>query len=404
MKSLDGKNSGSGYRHYIAMFLVMMCTGYKGLGRFPVQFTMILLLIFIIMCLGKENGDNRYIVRQSTFALYAVHFSILLLTSVHNGESYNIIFIYIMVDILAFAVYLFFKKDFNLFVNCYCDVMFFLAGVSLLGHFYTNVLGKMLPFRTSGGRTWGYALIYCNIVGNDRNCGAFTEPGAFAEFLCIAILFELFWKKQWKRLVILIIAMITTYSTVGAILLILVILLYEIKQLNKWFGPVAGVISVVGIACLVTIGYVYFEQIIYLLAGVFPSFFGKILRKSVNYTARMEGPRILLQIFCKEPLFGVGYSNMHNLFLGYTAKVNGIDAPVSTLSTGLASFGIGGIIPYIGLLVGVLEQRTGLSQRIVFALFLWVCLFSQPHLSWMLMTCLSLFLLEDKNCLMILNR
>jgi hypothetical protein len=67
-----------------------------------------------------------------------------------------------------------------------------------------------------------------------RNCGFAWEPGAFAVFICLAILINLFFvnsgKEARKRFWVLLVALLTTQSTTGYLIFIVIILFYFLNK------------------------------------------------------------------------------------------------------------------------------------------------------------------------------
>ena len=94
-------------------------------------------------------------------------------------------------------------------------------------------LGITSPIQHDG-LYYANTLFYTiNSTNNSRNCGFMYEPGAFGSVLAIAIGLNLLhnnFKLKNKRLIILIIALITTQSTTAFLALICVILFYLVNK------------------------------------------------------------------------------------------------------------------------------------------------------------------------------
>lgn len=138
------------------------------------------------------------------------------------------------------------------FVELYTDLIVFLAIVSLF--FYVGILivpgfpnvlanfATIIPkyseassfFELKGGEETSVHLWFhhfnFDLDANTRNSGIFYEPGRFAIYLILAIIFVLFVKKEgiysWK-LVLLTGTLLTTQSTAGYLAFLLILYMYN---------------------------------------------------------------------------------------------------------------------------------------------------------------------------------
>jgi hypothetical protein len=174
---------------------------------------------------------------------------------------YNLIHLIIYHDVhpLFSSRYLFYvslafftiRFNFNNFIKRLEKVIYFGALISLplfviqyffFSQFYAamSLLQNFLGINSSiqhDGLYYANTIIYTiNTTNNDRNCGFMFEPGAFGSLLAIAIGLNLInnnFKLKNKRLIILIIALITTQSTTAFLALICVILFYLVNKGSK---------------------------------------------------------------------------------------------------------------------------------------------------------------------------
>jgi hypothetical protein len=174
---------------------------------------------------------------------------------------YNLIHLIIYHDVhpLFISRYLFYvslafftiRFNFNNFIKRLEKVIYFGALISLplfviqyffFSQFYAamSLLQNFLGINSSiqhDGLYYANTIIYTiNTTNNDRNCGFMFEPGAFGSLLAIAIGLNLInnnFKLKNKRLIILIIALITTQSTTAFLALICVILFYLVNKGSK---------------------------------------------------------------------------------------------------------------------------------------------------------------------------
>ena len=150
---------------------------------------------------------------------------------------------------LAFAVIAIVGQK---FLTYYVKIMYFLAVVSLIFYagsflpgaenFYVNVLGKLIPSPFSIENDF-YKQMPNIIIFNfedtlfteNRNSGPFWEPGAFAVFILIALLFNQIKEKKFttKKNIIFIICLITTFSTAGYLAFFIFIVYINIDVVRK---------------------------------------------------------------------------------------------------------------------------------------------------------------------------
>jgi hypothetical protein len=124
------------------------------------------------------------------------------------------------------------------FIDTYVKIIYFLSIVSLLFYFLffspqltnlvvSHAIRRPLFPQTNldYGFTPNYIIINFNAYNEFRNSGPFWEPGAFADFLNIALLFNIFKTNKLvnKRNVLFIITIITTLSTAGFVTLFFII-------------------------------------------------------------------------------------------------------------------------------------------------------------------------------------
>ncbi|MBM6786606.1 hypothetical protein H6A33_10430 [Collinsella tanakaei] len=158
------------------------------------------------------------------------------------------------------------------FIRAYVDCIVVIALISIPCVVIANVNESLARSLVSNPFDWttpfGYSLFYTwgiNGVINVRNSGVFWEPGAFAGFLIVGILFLLHGKAQYRhapvKMLILIITLFTTRSTTGYILLVLMMpvmyrdfmSLFTKGKKNSAFGIIVGIV-VVFASVLVVVG------------------------------------------------------------------------------------------------------------------------------------------------------
>ncbi len=137
------------------------------------------------------------------------------------------------------------------------------------------------------------------LVWLKRNSGPFWEPGAFAGFLVLALLFNIIRKGRLnnKTNMILIFGVMSTFSTSGYVALVFVVLSYLMAQRNRIRR------------------IVYVPLIIFTSAVLFFSvdFIGEKIQRKLSFTnqtynTRFKSAKLDLEDFMDHPFVGLGRS------------------------------------------------------------------------------------------------
>lgn len=198
------------------------------------------------------------------------------------------------------------------FNSQYVRVMYILALVSLA--FYIPVqLGVDLPELLSPLRIPMESEITHIGIHNfhaldvrNRNSGMFWEPGAFAGYLVLAILFLLANKNNWsvKEMTVLTIALLTTQSTTGYLAFFIVLLLHAYqnnlikdKHLRLLLVPILLVVFSSG-------GYIIYQTVPFLQEKIDKQWESSVYQTG-NYRINRIGNFVSdLEDIQKAPLFG----------------------------------------------------------------------------------------------------
>lgn len=239
-------------------------------------------------------------------------------------------------------------------------------------------LTDILRTDTSIRINWGYiqtykgyfSLLY-NIQLEDgtflnsylyRNTSIFTEGPMFNLWLIIALLVEFFMRKKVSiiKIVLLTLTLLTTFSTTGfiALFLFMVLKLYSlgISSGSKFFSLVKYPLLFVGIA----VGYVVVMYIIELKSD------------TGSYSLRMDGYAIAFALWLMNPLLGLGYGNLHAIFMESTSLNIGFSNSIfAILATGGLWMTCIILYPFLfNLFVSIYRNRIWLLSFVVISLYL----------------------------------
>lgn len=222
------------------LFVVINCGANLGFNHYFEQQT-VKVALFIVCCylLNKKYWSSL----GSSQILYIFGLSFILIIQSVYLTAYSAttsIHYFLMISIAVMTVAI----CGNSFVRYFSSIIFLYACISLVCFTLQNI-GYSIPYiaitdtKLDGGIIMRVYNIYYTQLGNPaeglgynaRNCGPFWEPGAFQGFLNLSLFFELTMNqirdKFWKiRIIIYVIAIVTTLSTGGYIVMFVILLYY----------------------------------------------------------------------------------------------------------------------------------------------------------------------------------
>ena len=217
--------------NFIMCFLLLVVSGnpifiYSSIVR---NLYIILAVLSIIFTLYKQSDGIRvFIINGAFFLIMAVVQHAFIDGLSFSSQMFSILRILIGILLVRLIG--------DKFVNEYVKVMTIVAFISIIG-FVVNVVYGFIPGGYQMSKI-GYSLFLYNQLYSDfsgivlRNCGMFWEPGAFQGYLNIAIAFALLLPKNKARnnsLMILIVALLTTFSTTGYTVFAFIAIYYVYK-------------------------------------------------------------------------------------------------------------------------------------------------------------------------------
>ncbi len=276
-------------------------------------------------------------------------------------------------------------------VDTFCNIMVFIATVSLLGFAFADFFcsfGFLPHIFTSTRQMESVSLFFTNIPINSwnriRNWGPFWEPGAYQAFLNLALIFTIFLRSKhyrwwWLHALILIVTVITTLSTTGYVALFAIYVAYVLDgkqakrriQFSKIFILLLGVI---------VLAFILGES------GLYESVV--VQKLSNEESSRFQFVIYGIKAFFDNPIFGNGASLAKNIetMAGYN---------ISFTNSIVANFAIFGIVPGIYVLVryvktslsfkGIVSVGAAMSLGIaIFALLFGEYFMYSPTFAWLL--------------------
>lgn len=150
--------------------------------------------------------------------------------------SYPGVFALILKIILGMFMLLYYQSKYMNPLDIYIRVMAFLAKVSLPFFALNFVINTGLPLDVPGQHSFFLYTSFDTPKIELRNAGMFWEPGAFAGYLLLALLFIGLLNRKFeigsykKQVIWIIVGLITSMSTTGFLVLAILILIYILQN------------------------------------------------------------------------------------------------------------------------------------------------------------------------------
>jgi hypothetical protein len=256
-------------------------------------------------------------------------------------------------------------------------VVYFIAIVAIITEIIAYVAPSLFDLFPTVVNTANYSFSYFFIgsmrysfLGSKliRAGGIFWEPGAFAIYLVIALMFELFFveKTKTKRLVVYALTLLLTFSTTGyiAFAFLMIVFIFSTnfnKTKNKAF-----------------LGALFVGLLLILLFEnnpIYEMVFAKIKNNNntsvVRYSSLING----MEIAFDHPLLGVGSNKIREYMIEYSTKskfnFGRVNMLTNTMVSQFAVFGmIYGALYFIGTLKFFLNEKKKFKLFVRLGLFI----------------------------------
>ena len=267
------------------------------------------------------------------------------------------------------------KFTINNFFKVYDFFMYFVSIFALLMEFivfiFPNVVRSFfIIVNTSGTQFYsvGFASVLANFVGTDlpiRASGIFWEPGAFAIYLVIALMGQLFVFEtiNIKHVVLYLFSLLLTFSTTGIFAGAMLIFTYtfygENNNKNNYLIRFITIVLIILIIILMLFG----ENTM-----LYNTIFGKIINGDSTAKTRYASFLVPFAILLDYPLLGVSGGNISELMRPYTYKVgNWLQASNMCTNTLSYQFGAYGLLFGLLFVIGTIKfcKKISCDKRII---------------------------------------
>ena len=302
---MDLKISTKSARRTIIVLYIILIS-----GAWSVEIPSFIRLIINSM-LGLYGLVTIFKNRGSRDSIFVFVMSLLLVISMlFNGDFVGWLNYVSIILFICFGLYVSNEWGMKEFAKRYCNWLCVISFVSLICYVFRDFLFQFASgFPIVQGHSVSYVNYYIYLYCREapyRNCAIFWEPGAFAVFIGIAILFAFSYlddKKRNRQLIIYILSLITTGSTLAYTLILLSVLIYMLK-INKGRSKIWKVLF--GLASAVAIVFILND------IGAFQNLNDKLfmgLQTNASSRGRYIGQIADLRLIAKSPITGVGTSS-----------------------------------------------------------------------------------------------
>lgn len=372
------------FKKYIILLitLLIICTskdtllfGTNGNPVFIILGYILLIFTVFLLLYATSRKRNAFLYpARGGYILGLLSLSILI-TCILNFDI-NIKYFYQICLMICGYLYVY-LVPFNKFKKIFSDIIVVLSIASIFSFviYYINYeLLNIFPIlsNTNGVQYYftGVSFIPIKVAYTMyRSYGIFREPGMYMVFLNIALMFELFSKKiNYKRIIVLSLALLTTLSTAGYLSLFLILIVFiskaKIKIQNKIYFIIC--VSVVIASILSFIDYEFFFNRIIM----------KLFDGGSSSDARLDSITInillLLDNIHAIP-FGLGFENVESSFLKKAIEIKSL-AGIHNTNTFFKILSVNGFVFFSIYMSSLLLFWRKYYKKEYIALFLIFCI------------------------------
>lgn len=306
------------YLNYFLILTLIAVSSFPYIKQYEDAIIIVLLILTIPLSFFRKTHIDR------SFLLFLSVFIILtyIQLSTFNVFPQRTLFGFFSKLIVAYFVVKIVNRS---FIDVYVNLMYYIALISFIfwiPSFISNGLRELItrsaPFMVEGSGFSSYILYQTNMGEYGewaRNCGPFWEPGAFAGFLIIALLFHYLKSQNIKdqKNLVLIGAILSTFSTTGYLALFLFLVFVVIKYRNM-------LSTVITLIVLIPTFYFAFQELPFLRNKLSDQIESTESKSAYTvHRTRFSSAIIDLQDFKEYPLAGRGKYDETRFDLGVKA-------------------------------------------------------------------------------------
>lgn len=351
-----------------------------------------LVIVFEGILRKNRNPQEGVLIKKKTLALTAYLIVIVLLFSrISSVVTKRMLLYFCAMLIVSVCDWCDFKKNFvktMVVISCFALIGYALQNTPVINLFPTLVNYNGIEY-VNGVI---FSIIKYTYSGlTERLHGLFWEPGLFATYLAIAIVFlkRENAKRYWLTLTLFVVCLIMTKSGAGIAMMPLILIIKLTDRTDSELSVRKNVMLCIALVLIFAIGQVGSDMIDQWLNDYL---FVKLNDTSnVSNFMRTNAVLVDLQIAWNHFPFGVGIAQ----YATEVAKFNSTlqSSGTSTITTYLAEYGVFGIpivIIWIKALFQISESRKFVTRLATLLMFLTI-LTKEPHGNLLFMNCILMY-------------
>lgn len=295
-------------------------------NSFIISFSRYMLIGICLLLLLRLDFKLAIGINKGKTIAYLTIISLYVILAFINNELFNRIIIKLLCMTVAYLLCM--LLSFDDFYEAFGKAVFFIASCAIvfttLAYIFPSVV-RMFPAVIN---TANVKIFTCLFAGLDermigsiavRTSGIYWEPGVFQMYLNLVIAYELFYKKELNKKVIIIdlIALILTFSTTGYAVFAWILICYGFLKKSDRNGDFSTRFAVVSLVFICGVFVLLFTSIGDVVLG-------KVVNPAASGTAevRLAGVVSNIEIALDNPWHGIGMETMNETFLRYSMKSN----------------------------------------------------------------------------------
>ena len=290
-------------------------------------------LIYFILISIKYKEIHPAVLLHYYFLFFVVYTTVMALKFDLFKIYEHLLYILAIIGLLMWVIQIILGGDvlYSFFRNM--SSIYSFSGVSRDG--VSAILYSVQP--SSESMLYGYLV--------PRNCGFAWEPGGFAVYLCLAIFINLFFSKSdsigKRRILILVLALLSTQSTTGYVIFILIIF-YHYLNMNIKMVLLLLPVMIIGIIFLFSLRFMNnkLEELVNETHEIEYMVKQTIGRETGYAPQRFSSFLIDMRDFYNNPILGLGGHDEDS----WTYKIGANIHPISGIGYIFAQFGLVGFL------------------------------------------------------------
>ena len=370
--------------------IIIVSSGHVFQTIFPqMQYLSVLSSLILIIPVLNSISKKKVDICLASFLIFCMMFLVTCVSNFDPNRMYYILNICILITAYGMS----YIYSFDGMVNYYIKIMSFVTIIGLIGYFLINntVILNVLPRITSTNNFEYYVggIFNSIVMYPTRNCGMFWEPGLFATYLTIALVFEIIYREEKTsvfRVVIFCVGILTAHSSAGYVLLILVVMLMVTKNSKAEKKGIMYIVNLV-FFILMLVCLMNYESIILHTPLADSEYIQKLMPENFMDSTRVLALNHNLKIFFQNPIFGVGITS----FYSQSRYVS--DTSTSTFF--LSVYGIIGIIYTVLWIYAICsDKKLNIYSKMIVIAIIFSILNKEPHSGILFTWCLLFWLLQ----------